>query len=106
MLASMEVDGQIIQLIEGPVQDLRNQKQVRLPESPSESSPIWLTARSTSLSPGVLAPGQSRRHRALAWLRSTVKKLRAWLRAFLESGGGSRGCLSPSLCSKESMSTR
>ena len=80
MLASLEVDGQIIQLIEGPVQELRNQKQVRLPESPSGSPPIWLTARSTSLPKGVLAPGQTRRHRALAWLRSTVKQLRAWLR--------------------------
>jgi Trk K+ transport system NAD-binding subunit len=81
MLASMEVDGQIIQLREGDVPDLRQRKQVWLPGSPSGSPPIWLTARSPLPTWDPLALGQSRRHRALAGLRSTVHKLRAWLRA-------------------------
>jgi len=81
MRASVEVDGQIIQLIEGPGEDLRHQKQVRLPGSPSGSPPVWLSARSPQLNRDPLAPGQTRRHRALAWLRSGVRKGRAWLRA-------------------------
>ena len=81
MQASVEVDGQFIQLSDGPVQDLRNQKQVRLPGSPSGSPPVWLSARSPQLNRTPLAPGQTRRHRALAWLRSRVRKVRAWLRA-------------------------
>lgn len=81
MLASMEVDGQIIQLIEGKVQDLPHQKQVRLPESPSGSPPLWLTARSAILSRLSVASGQIGRHRVLVRLGSTVQKLRAWVRA-------------------------
>jgi Trk K+ transport system NAD-binding subunit len=81
MQASVEVDGQFIQLSEGPDQDLRHQKQVRLPGSPSGSPPVWLSARSPQLNRDPLAPGQTRRHRALAWLRSGVRKVRAWLRA-------------------------
>jgi Trk K+ transport system NAD-binding subunit len=81
MQASVEVDGQFIQLSEGPDQDLRHQKQVRLPGSPSGSPPVWLSARSPQLNRDPLAPGQTRRHRALAWLRSGVRKGRAWLRA-------------------------
>jgi hypothetical protein len=81
MLASVEVDGQIIQLMEGAVPDLRQKKQVRLTGSPSPSPPVWLTARSALSNRDPMAPGQSRRHRALAWLRSTVQKLRVWLRA-------------------------
>jgi Trk K+ transport system NAD-binding subunit len=81
MQASVEVDGQFIQLSDGPVQDLRHQKQVRLPGSPSGSPPVWLSARSPQLNRDPLAPGQTRRHRALAWLRSRVRKVRPWLRA-------------------------
>jgi Trk K+ transport system NAD-binding subunit len=81
MQASVEVDGQFIQLSEGPDQDLHHQKQVRLPGSPSGSPPVWLSARSPQLNRDPLAPGQTRRHRALAWLRSGVRKVRAWLRA-------------------------
>ncbi|MEI6616157.1 MAG: NAD-binding protein [Cyanobium sp. ELA507] len=81
MQASVEVDGQFIQLSDGPVQDLRHQKQVRLPGSPSGSPPVWLSARSPQLNRDALAPGQTRRHRAQAWLRSKLQKLRAWLRA-------------------------
>ena len=80
MQASVEVDGQFIQLSEGPVQTLRQQKQVWLPESPSGSPPVWLTARSPLLNRDPLAPGQTRRHRAQAWLRSKLQKLRAWMR--------------------------
>ena len=79
--ASVEVDGQIIQLLEAPVQDLRQQKKVWLPESPSGSPPVWLSARSPQLNWDPLAPGQTRRHRALAWLRSSIQQRRAWLRA-------------------------
>ncbi len=81
MQASVEVDGQFIQLSDGPVQDLRHQKQVRLPGSPFGSPPVWLSARSPQLNRDPLAPGQTRRHRALAWLRSRVRKVRPWLRA-------------------------
>jgi len=81
MLASVEVDGQIIQLLEGAVPDLRQKKQVRLTGSPSQSPPVWLTARSALSNRDPMAAGQSRRHRTLAWLRSTVQKLRVWLRA-------------------------
>ena len=81
MQASVEVDGQFIQLSDGPVQDLRHQKQVRLPGSPSGSPPVWLSARSPQLNRDPLAPGQTRRHSALAWLRSRVRKVRPWLRA-------------------------
>jgi len=77
----VEVDGQFIQLSDGPVQDLRHQKQVRLPGSPSGSPPVWLSARSPQLNRDPLAPGQTRRHRALGWLRSRIQELRAWLRA-------------------------
>jgi Trk K+ transport system NAD-binding subunit len=80
-LASVEVDGQIIQLLEGAVPDLRQKKQVRLTGSPSASPPVWLTARSALSNRDPMAPGQSRRHRVLAWLRSTLQKLRVWLRA-------------------------
>ena len=81
MQASVEVDGLFIQLSDGPVQDRRHQKQVRLPGSPSGSPPVWLSARSPQLNRDPLAPGQTRRHRALAWLRSRVRKVRPWLRA-------------------------
>ena len=81
MQASVEVDGQFIQLSDSPVQGLRHQKQVRLPGSPSGSPPVWLSARSPQLNRDHLAPGQTRRHRVLAWLRSRVRKVRAWLRA-------------------------
>ena len=81
MQASVEVDGQFIQLSNGPVQDLRNQKQVRLPGPSSGSPPVWLSARSPQLNRDPLAQGQTRRHRALAWLRSRVRQVRAWLRA-------------------------
>jgi Trk K+ transport system NAD-binding subunit len=81
MRASVEVDGQIIQLREGPVQDLRQQKKVWLPESPAGSPPVWLSARSPQLNRDPLAPGQTRRHRALAWLHSRFEQLRTWLRA-------------------------
>ena len=81
MQASVEVDGQFIQLSDSPVQGLRHQKQVRLPGSPSGSPPVWLSARSPQLNRDALAPGQTRRHRALTWLRSRVRKVRAWLRA-------------------------
>ena len=81
MQASVEVDGQFIQLSESPVQDLRNQKQVRLPGAPSGSPPVWLSARSPQLNRDPSASGQTRRYRAQAWLRSRVLKLRAWLRA-------------------------
>jgi hypothetical protein len=81
MRASVEVDGQIIQLSEGPVQDLRQQKKVWLPESPAGSPPVWLSVRSPQLNRDPLAPGPTRRHRALGWLRSKIQKLRAWLRA-------------------------
>ena len=63
MLASVEVDGQIIQLLEGAVPDLRQKKQVRLTGSPSQSPPVWLTARSALSNRDPMAPGQSRRHR-------------------------------------------
>ncbi len=81
MRASVEVDGQIIEVMEGPGEDLRQQKQVRLPGSSSGSPPVWLTARSTLIHQDPLAPGQTRRHRAQAWLRSKIQKLRAWPRA-------------------------
>ncbi len=81
MQASVEVDGQFIQLSDSPVQGLRHQKQVRLPGSPSGSPPVWLSARSPQFNRDPLAPGQTRRHRALTWLRSRVRKVRAWLRA-------------------------
>jgi len=81
MQASVEVDGEIIQLHEGPIQDPRHQKQVWLPEAPSGSSPVWLTARSPLSNRELSAPGLARRHRALSWLRSRVQQLRVWLRA-------------------------
>jgi len=81
MRARVEVDGQIIQVVEGPGGDLRQQKQVRLPGSSSGSPPVWLTARSPLINQGPLAPGQNRRHRVQAWLRSKIQKLRVWLRA-------------------------
>jgi Trk K+ transport system NAD-binding subunit len=81
MLASVEVDGQIIQLSEGPGEDLRQQKKVWLPDSPAGSPPVWLSARTPQLNRNPLAPGQTRRHRALGWLRSRIQQLRAWLRA-------------------------
>ena len=81
MRARVEVDGQIIQVMEGPGEVLRQQKQVRLPGSSSESPPVWLTARSPLINQGPLAPGQNRRHRVRAWLRSKIQKLRARLRA-------------------------
>ncbi len=81
MQASVEVDGEIVQLHEGPIQDLRHQKQVWLPEAPSGSSPVWLTARSPLSNRELSAPGLARRHRALSWLRGRVQQLRVWLRA-------------------------
>jgi Trk K+ transport system NAD-binding subunit len=81
MRASVEVDGQIIQVMEAPGEDLRQQKQVRLPGPSSGSPPVWLSARSPQLNRDPLAPGQTRRDRALAWLRRRVRQVRAWLRA-------------------------
>ena len=81
MQASVEVDGQFIQLSVGPVQNHRHQKQVRLPVSPAGSPPVWLSAQSPQLNRDPFAPGQTRRHRAQAWLRSKIQKLRPWLRA-------------------------
>lgn len=79
--ASVEVDGQIIEVMEGPGENLRHQKQVWLPGPSSGSRPVWLTARSRLPNSDPLAPGQTLRHRSLGWLRSTIQKLRAWLRA-------------------------
>jgi hypothetical protein len=73
MRASVEVDGQIIQVMEGPVEDLRQQNKVWLPESPAGSPPVWLSARSSQLNRDPLAQGQSRRHRAQGWLRSRIQ---------------------------------
>jgi len=81
MPASVEVDGQIIQVMEGPGEDHRHQKQVWLPGSSSGSSPVWLMARPRLLNQDPLGPGQTLRHRGLAWLRSKIQKLRAWVRA-------------------------
>jgi len=81
MRASVEVDGQIIQVMDGLGEDLRQQKQVRLSGSSSGSPPVWLTARPRLLNQDPLAPGQTLRHRGLAWLRRKIQKLRAWLRA-------------------------
>jgi Trk K+ transport system NAD-binding subunit len=81
MRASVEVDGQIIQLREGPAQDLRQQKKVCLPDAPAGSPPVWLSTRSPQLNRDPLAQGQTSRHRALAWLRNGIQQVRAWLRA-------------------------
>jgi len=82
MPASVEVDGQIIQVMEGPGEDHRHHKQVWLPGSSPGSPPVWLTARPRLPNRDPLAPGQTLRHRGLAWLRSKIQKLRAWLRAW------------------------
>jgi len=79
--ASVEVDGQSVQLIEGPVQDPRHLKQVWLPEVPSGSPPVWLTARSPLSNRDPSAPALTPRRRALSWLGIRVQQQRAWWRA-------------------------
>lgn len=79
--ASIEVDGLHFQLSEGPWQDRRSQKPIRIAAADPDSLPVLLTPRSLRSLREPLGLGEPRRNRPVAWLRALAQRLRAWLRA-------------------------